>query len=160
MKGSLPYSAVGVASEVPQRPVHTYSIVARDPNTGEMAVAVQSHWFSVGSVVSWAEPGVGAIATQSFVNASCGPRGLDMLRHGQTAREVLDALVAGDEGRDVRQLAIVDAQGNVATHTGARRTNPLCLPTGVSQRVLPVRASTQNKAPWVHLNPRMRYRRS
>ena len=99
---------------------HTYSIVARDPETGEMGVAVQSHWFSVGSIVSWAEAGVGAIATQSFVNASFGPRGLEMLKEGKTAKEVLKALIDADEGRDVRQLAIIDVHGNVATHTGKR----------------------------------------
>jgi uncharacterized Ntn-hydrolase superfamily protein/phosphohistidine phosphatase SixA len=100
--------------------MHTYSIVARDPETGEMGVAVQSHWFSVGSLCPWAEAGVGAIATQSFVNVSFGPRGLDMLRGGQRAHEVLDTLIAADEGRDVRQVAIVDAQGNIAAHTGAQ----------------------------------------
>jgi uncharacterized Ntn-hydrolase superfamily protein len=102
------------------RPMHTYSIVARDPETGELGVAVQSHWFSVGALCPWAEAGVGAIATQAFVNVSLGPRGLDMLRSGRTAQEALDALLAADEGRDVRQLAIVDARGTVAAHTGAR----------------------------------------
>lgn len=97
---------------------HTFSIVARDPVTGEMAVAVQSHWFSVGTAVSWAEAGVGAVATQSFVNKSFGIRGLDLLRRGLTAQEALDALLKDDEGREVRQVAIVDTLGNVATHTG------------------------------------------
>jgi uncharacterized Ntn-hydrolase superfamily protein len=100
--------------------MHTYSIVARDPESGEMGVAVQSHWFAVGTLCPWAEAGVGAIATQSFVNVSLGPRGLDMLRAGRTAQEALDALIAEDAGRDVRQLAIVDAQGNVAVHTGPK----------------------------------------
>lgn len=99
---------------------HTYSIVARDPQSGEMGVAVQSHWFSVGSIVPWAEAGVGAIATQSFVNVSFGPRGLQRLREGKTAPEVVKELIAADEGRDVRQLAIVDSKGNVAAHTGAK----------------------------------------
>jgi uncharacterized Ntn-hydrolase superfamily protein len=99
---------------------HTFSIVARDPDTGEMGVAVQSHWFSVGSIVSWAEAGVGAVATQSFVNASFGPRGLKMLKEGKTAKEVVKALIEADEGRDVRQLAIIDVHGNVAAHTGKR----------------------------------------
>ena len=102
------------------RPMHTYSIVARDPETGDLGVAVQSHWFSVGALCPWAEAGVGAIATQAFVNVSLGPRGLDMLRQGSRAPEVLEALLAADGGREVRQLAIVDAQGNVAAHTGAR----------------------------------------
>lgn len=99
---------------------HTYSIVARDAVTGEMGVAVQSHWFSVGSIVTWAEAGVGAIATQSFVNPAFGPDGLALLRKGLTAQAVLDTLIAADEGRDVRQLAIVDSKGNVAAHTGAK----------------------------------------
>lgn len=97
---------------------HTYSIVARDPVTGEMGVAVQSHWFSVGTTVSWAEAGVGAVATQSFVNKSFGIRGLNLLRSGLTAQQALDSLLATDEGREVRQVAIVDTKGNVAVHTG------------------------------------------
>jgi len=98
---------------------HTYSIVARDAKTGEMGVAVQSHWFAVGSNVTWAEAGVGAIATQSFIDPSYGVRGLDLLRRGKSAQEVLDELLMADAGRDGRQVAIVDAQGRVATHTGA-----------------------------------------
>ncbi|MEP6615414.1 MAG: DUF1028 domain-containing protein [Ginsengibacter sp.] len=98
--------------------VHTFSIVARDAKTGEMGVAVQSHWFSVGTAVSWAEAGVGAVATQSFVNKSFGIRGLALLKAGATAQEVLDKLLSDDEGREVRQVAIVDNKGNVATHTG------------------------------------------
>jgi uncharacterized Ntn-hydrolase superfamily protein len=97
---------------------HTFSIVARDSVTGELGVAVQSHWFSVGTTVSWAEAGVGAVATQSFVNKSFGIRGLNLLRNGLTARQALDSLLATDEGREVRQVAIVDTHGNVATHTG------------------------------------------
>ncbi len=99
---------------------HTYSIVARDEVTGEMGVAVQSHWFSVGSIVSWAEAGVGAIATQSFVNVSFGPEGLKLLKEGKTAVDVLEELISKDEGRDFRQLAIIDANGNVAAYTGAK----------------------------------------
>jgi len=99
---------------------HTFSIVARDPATGEMGVAVQSHWFSVGSAVTWAEAGAGVIATQSLVNVSFGPRGLDLLRQGKTAREVVRLLIDADEGRDFRQLAVVDAKGNVAVHTGKK----------------------------------------
>src|SRR6476646_12276963 len=97
---------------------HTFSIVARDPQTGEIGVAVQSHWFSVGTSVSWAEAGVGAVATQSFVNKSFGIRGLNLLRNGLTAQEALDSLLKDDEGREVRQVAIIDSKGNVATHTG------------------------------------------
>jgi uncharacterized Ntn-hydrolase superfamily protein len=99
---------------------HTFSIVARDPKTGEMAVAVQSHWFSVGTSVSWAEAGVGVVATQSFTNKSFGPRGLALLKSGKTAQQALDELLAADEGRDVRQVAILDNQGHVATHTGKK----------------------------------------
>src|SRR6476661_1774689 len=90
---------------------HTFSIVARDSVTGEMGVAVQSHWFSVGTSVSWAEAGVGAVATQSFTNKSFGIRGLNLLRNGLTAQQALDSLLATDEGRDVRQVAIIDNQG-------------------------------------------------
>ena len=97
---------------------HTFSIVARDSMTGEIGVAVQSHWFAVGTAVSWAEAGVGAVATQSFTNKSFGIRGLNLLRSGLTAQEALDSLLATDEGRDVRQVAIVDINGNVAVHTG------------------------------------------
>ncbi len=99
---------------------HTFSIVARDAETGEMAVGVQSHWFSVGTAVSWARAGVGAIATQSFTNISFGPRGLALLEEGKTAQETLDILLSDDEGRDFRQVAIVDANGKVAVHTGAK----------------------------------------
>jgi uncharacterized Ntn-hydrolase superfamily protein len=102
---------------------HTFSIVARDPETGELGVAVQSHWFSVGSIVSWAEAGVGAIATQSFVNVSFGPRGLELLKEGKTAQDVLKILIEADEGRDVRQLAIIGAKGNAAVYTGKK-----CIP--------------------------------
>lgn len=97
---------------------YTYSIVARDPETGEMGVAVQSHWFSVGTAVSWAEAGVGAVATQSFVNKSFGIRGLQLLKNGLTAQQALDSLLSDDPGREVRQVAIIDNKGNVATHTG------------------------------------------
>jgi uncharacterized Ntn-hydrolase superfamily protein len=97
---------------------HTYSIVARDTLTGEMGVAVQSHWYSVGTIVSWGEAGVGVIATQSFVNPSFGPRGLALLKQGLTANQVLDLLIESDDGRDVRQVAILDVKGNVASYTG------------------------------------------
>jgi len=99
---------------------HTFSIVARDTVTGDLGVAVQSHWFSVGSVVSWAEPGVGAVATQSLVNVSFGQRALDLMRSGKTAPEALKILIGADEGRDFRQLAIIDTMGNVAVHTGEK----------------------------------------
>ena len=111
----------GIASDtppVPRRPVHTFSIVARDPATGELGVAVQSHWFSVGSIVTWAEAGVGAVATQSFVDPSYGKNGLDLMRGGKSAPETLKALLDKDEGREVRQVAMIDAQGRVDAWTG------------------------------------------
>ena len=99
---------------------HTFSIVARDPATGEMAVAVQSHWFSVGSSVSWGEAGVGVVATQSFTNKSFGLRGLELLKQGKSPEQALEILLSDDEGRDFRQVAILDTKGRVATHTGSK----------------------------------------
>lgn len=104
----------------PLRPVATYSIVARDPATGELGVAVESHWFSVGTAVPWAEAGVGAVATQSFVESSYGPLGLDLMRAGRSAPEALRGLLAADEGREVRQVAMIDAEGRVVAHTGSK----------------------------------------
>jgi uncharacterized Ntn-hydrolase superfamily protein len=103
---------------VPLRPVHTFSIVARDPATGELGVAVQSHWFSVGPIVPWAEAGVGAVATQSFVDPSYGKNGLELMRAGKSAPDTLKELLEKDEGRDVRQVAMIDAQGRVDAWTG------------------------------------------
>jgi uncharacterized Ntn-hydrolase superfamily protein len=97
----------------------TYSIVARDPLTGEFGVAVQSHWFSVGSVVPWAAPGVGAVATQSIAEISYGPRGLELMESGFGAEEALARLVAEDARAEFRQVAMIDATGSVATHTGS-----------------------------------------
>ncbi len=111
----------GVAADTPatpRRPVHTFSIVARDPATGELGVAVQSHWFSVGSIVAWAEAGVGAVATQSFVDPSYGKNGLDLMRGGKSAPDTLKELLEKDEGREVRQVAMIDAQGRVDAWTG------------------------------------------
>jgi uncharacterized Ntn-hydrolase superfamily protein len=99
---------------------HTYSIIARDPSTGQMGVAVQSHWFSVGSLVTWGEAGVGVVATQAMVDPNYGPLGLQLMRAGLTAAQALQALLAADEGRDLRQVAMLDTHGNVAAHTGAR----------------------------------------
>lgn len=104
----------------PSELAHTFSIVARDTKTGELAVGVQSHWFSVGTSVSWAEAGVGAIATQSFTNKSFGIKGLALLKAGKTAQQTLDELLSKDAGREVRQVAIVDHMGNVAAHTGKK----------------------------------------
>jgi uncharacterized Ntn-hydrolase superfamily protein len=102
------------------RPCHTYSIAALDPETGQMGAAVQSHWFSVGSVVPWSEAGAGVVVTQSFANLSYGPRGLELLRRGRTAGETLAELLAQDEGRELRQAAVLDARGGSAAHTGKR----------------------------------------
>lgn len=99
---------------------HTFSIVARDPLTGEMGVAVQSHWFSVGSLVTWGEAGVGVIATQSMVDPSYGPLGLEMMRAGRSATQTLAGLLAADSGSELRQVAMVDKNANVAVHTGSR----------------------------------------
>src|SRR6187397_464377 len=114
-----------VAAIAPHRDplAHTYSIVARDPVTGQMGVAVQSHYFSVGPIVPWAEAGVGAVATQSLVLVDYGPRGLELMRGGKSASEALEQLLKEDTNPAVRQVAMVDAHGNVAAHTG-----PGCIP--------------------------------
>jgi len=96
----------------------TYSIVAHDPQTGELGAAVQSHWFSVGSLCTWARPGVGAVATQSVVEPAHGPYALDRLAAGASARGALDELLAADPLRTVRQVGVVDARGGVAVTTG------------------------------------------
>lgn len=101
----------------------TYSIVARDKQTGEFGVAVQSHYFQVSPAVPWALAGVGAVATQSQVNISYGPLGLDLLQAGYTAEQALKALTSGDPQTEVRQCAIVDATGAAAAHTGSK-----CIP--------------------------------
>jgi uncharacterized Ntn-hydrolase superfamily protein len=100
--------------------VHTYSIVAKDKVTGEMAVGVQSHWFSVGTIVSWGKSGVGVVATQSFVNPAFGPDGIQGMAEGKDAKQVLEILIEGDEGRDYRQLAVLDADGMVSAYTGKK----------------------------------------
>jgi len=101
-------------------PVHTYSIVAFDQETGELGVAVQSHWFSVGFLVPWAKAGVGAVATQSFVKVDYGPHGLKLMEEGMSADAALQKLVSEDEGEAVRQVAMIDVKGNVAAHTGSK----------------------------------------
>lgn len=101
----------------------TYSMVARDPATGELGVGVQSHWFSVGSVVTWARAGVGAVATQSMAEPAYGPRLLDRLAAREAPSDALAAEVAADEGERLRQVAVVDAAGRVAAHTGTE-----CIP--------------------------------
>lgn len=97
----------------------TYSIVARDPATGELGVAVQSHWFSVGSLVTWAAPGVDAVATQANIEVAHGPHGLALLREGLDAPSALGRLLSGDPGATGHQVGIVDAAGRAAAHTGS-----------------------------------------
>lgn len=99
---------------------HTFSIVARDSATGEMAVGVQSHWFSVGTLVSWGKSGVGVVATQSFINPAFGPEGLKLMENGISAKDALNQLIEADEGRDFRQLALLDVNGSVSSYTGAK----------------------------------------
>jgi uncharacterized Ntn-hydrolase superfamily protein len=107
----------------PSMPVATFSIVARDPATGELGVAVQSHWFSVGTVVTWAEAGVGAVATQSFVEPSYGPKGLELMKQKVAARDALTRLLTADPQNAVRQVAFVDIEGRSFAYTGAK-----CIP--------------------------------
>jgi len=107
----------------PGMPLHTYSIVAYDPDARQWGVAVQSHYFCVGGIVPWAEPGVGAVATQSMAEPSYGPLGLTMMRAGKRAQQALSGLVESDPDSAIRQVAMVDAQGNVAVHTGSK-----CIP--------------------------------
>ena len=107
-----------------ERPiVATYSIVACDLEAEQWGVSVQSKFLSVGSVVPWAEPHVGAIATQAYANPRYGPNGLDLLRQGLSAQEVVDRLTSEDDGRDHRQLGIVDGEGRAATYTGSECMN-------------------------------------
>jgi len=112
--------AAAASAQSPRRPVHTYSIVAVDSATGEIGAAVQSHWFSVGSLVPWAEPGIGAVATQSFVDPAYGPRGLYLMRTGISAPAALTSLLRADPDSAVRQVAMIDATGRVLAHTGSR----------------------------------------
>lgn len=119
----------------PLRPVHTYSIVARDAETGELGAAVQSHWFSVGSGVIWAQPGIGAVATQSFTDPSYGPLGLELMRAGKDAAQTLTALIAADDHEDVRQVGMIDANGVVANHTGSNAIAEYCNLTGENYAV-------------------------
>ena len=98
--------------------VNTFSIVALDPKTGDLGVAVQSRYFAVGTVVPWAKAGVGAVATQAMAKTSYGPEGLAAIAEGRTAAEALQALVEADSKSAVRQVAMIDAVGRVAVHTG------------------------------------------
>ena len=104
--------------KVHDRPITTFSIVGRDPENGDLGVAVQSKFFAVGAIVPWAKAGVGAIATQSWTNTTYGSKGLELLENGLTAQPVLDQLIADDDGRSQRQVGIIDAGGNIANYTG------------------------------------------
>ena len=120
-----PRRSSGVAAKPrPSEFAHTFSIVARDAKTGEMGVAVQSHWFAVGAEVPWAEAGVGAVATQSFVDPSYGQKGLELMRAGKSAADSLGQLLTDDTARDVRQVAMIDASGTVAAWTGGKCIQP------------------------------------
>src|SRR5436305_5082528 len=118
------FAVLALPQERPIRPVHTFSIVAFDPAAGEMGVAVQSHWLAVGGEVPWAEAGVGAVATQSCIDASYGPLGLNLMRAGKSAPDALHGLLIADGACNVRQVAMVDTQGRVATFTGAKDIQP------------------------------------
>jgi len=109
-----------LSADIPLRPISTYSIVAYDEKTGQLGVAVQSHWFSVGTVVPWAKAGIGAVATQSIAEPSYGPKGLALMEKGVSANEALQTLLSKDSGENVRQIAMVDTKGNVGVHTGSR----------------------------------------
>jgi len=98
----------------------TFSIVARDGKSGQLGVAVQTHWFAVGAICPWVEAGIGAVATQSMVEIGYGPKSLDLLRAGKTAQEALEALIGEDKNQALRQVAVVDALGRIAIHTGDR----------------------------------------
>ncbi len=131
----LPVMLLAVSPASPGAPAratplaHTFSIVARDSVTGDLGVAVQSHYFSVGPIVPWAEAGVGAVATQSLVLVDYGPNGLDLMRSGMTARQALDSLLRADAHNEGRQVAMVDARGGVAAYTGRA-----CIPDAGHQR--------------------------
>ena len=114
----VPLVILGQNNPYSDKFAHTYSIVAKDVKTGEMAVGVQSHWFSVGTLVSWGKSGVGVVATQSFVNPSYGPRGLELMESGLTAKNALKKLTDQDEGRNYRQAAMIDVNGSVDAYTG------------------------------------------
>jgi len=112
------FALAGCAGQATEVPAHTFSIVARDPEAKEWGVAVASRVLGVGSIVPWAKAGVGAVATQSYANVTYGPRGLELLAQGKSAQETLDALLADDARKDVRQVGIIDAAGRTAVFSG------------------------------------------
>lgn len=118
-RGTGPMVALIAAVVLPASAHATYSIVARDPETGQIGAAVQSHWFQVSRVV-WVEPGLGAVATQSLADFSYGPAGLHLLRLGRSAAKTMEALIAGDTAPYYRQVAILDGDGDIVAHTGEK----------------------------------------
>jgi uncharacterized Ntn-hydrolase superfamily protein len=114
----LPVGSFAQVYKTKEPLAHTFSIVARDAATGQMAVAVQSHWFSVGTSVIWGKSGVGVVATQSFIKKSYGPQGLWLMQSGKTPQEALNQLLKQDEGREVRQVAFLNTKGQAAVYTG------------------------------------------
>ena len=106
--------------KVKNKLAHTYSIIAIDEKTGEMAVGVQSHWFSVGTIVSWVKSGVGVVATQSFVNPAYGPEGIKLMESGVSAENALNQLVSEDDSREYRQVAMLDVNGSIKAFTGEK----------------------------------------
>lgn len=106
--------------KIKQQLAHTYSIVAMDEKTGEMGIGVQSHWFSVGTIVSWAKSGVGVVATQSFVNPAYGPEGIKLMESGVSAKNTLSRLISEDKSRDYRQVAMLDINGSISAFTGEK----------------------------------------
>lgn len=120
------FASFGVIAQKPAELIHTYSIVARDSVTGHLGVAVQSHWFAVGAACPYLEAGVGAVATQSFVNATYGPKGLSMLQSGSSVENVVESLTSTDELKNYRQLGIIDNKGNVAGFTGESCIDEFC----------------------------------
>lgn len=143
------------SSRLPSDFAHTFSIVARDTKTGEIGVAVQSHWFAVGQSVPWAEAGVGAVATQSFIDPTYGARGLTLMRQGKQADEALVQLLMEDPARNVRQVAMIDAKGDAAAWTGVK-----CIPPAgdiVGQQGMATRSLKLPNAPQdgsVHIGAR------
>jgi len=113
-----PVVAEPVVTTSMQRPAHTYSIVARAPATGQLGVAVQSHWFSVGDQIPWVRAGVGAVATQSFIDVRYGVEGLQLMRQGKSAAQALEQLLKADTAPGMRQVGMIDAKDGIAQHTG------------------------------------------
>ena len=133
--------SAGAQSVTPGQLAHTYSIIAVDSVSGDIGAAVQSHWFAVGNLVIWAQAGVGAVATQSFVNPSYGPKGLDLMSQGIAPADALELLLKEDAGKDFRQVAFIDVQGNSAVFTGDK-----CIAGSIDRDAVPGAAPKRNTA--------------